>query len=555
MELIRLVYIVGFGLAGAGCLLSLRRTSRIEAPETRRGLAGLLALSGVWAFTHVARFLTGDPDAQVAAYLIGLAVGLATVGAWLYFCSAYTGRDYHHRTWIRQAALATYLLTVTLKLTNPVHGRYFTTTMTQAPFSHVAIQLGTVHWIVTGLSYALSAVGFYLLYEMLSESRSNVTALWGLAGAMALPAGLYALSVESPLLVLHYEPLGVAVFAVGVLYAVDEQFVAVPQFWRNEVIDAIDEMVVLIDQDRTVRDANSAAGDAFRRLADGVGRRLDVVAPELATALDDDATVFSVERDATTQYYLLDTTPLGDGQLAIGQALVCTDVTDVERQRRELDRQNEQFDDFRAAVTHELRNTLAIADGYLDLVTDRLAEETVDVRDATRQMEHSLDRMEQVVADLSTLARYGRTVDEVDPCDLSTAVERPHDSVGTDVVTEVEPATIAADEGRLVELFRSALQLAAERGGTRLVVDPVENGFTITTDAEPLSPSEVDRAFEYGEAVPSAETGMVFPMIETLARVHGWSVEVDTAYGDGVRVRIDGVDVLDRDRDPDATPA
>jgi len=553
VELIRLAYVVGFGLAGAGCLLSLRRTSRIEAPETRRGLAGLLALSGVWGLTHVARLLTTDPDAQVAAYTVGLTVGLATVGAWLYFCSAYTGREYHRRTWIRQAALAAYLLTVGMKLTNPIHGQYFTTAMTRTPFPHVTIQLGTFHWTVTGLSYALSAVGFYLLYEMLSESRSDVTALWGLAGAMALPAGLYALSVESPLLVLHYEPLGVAVFAVGALYAVDEQFVAVPRFWRNEVIDGIDEIVVLVDRERTVRDANSAAVEAFPQLADGVGRRLDVVAPELAAALDDESDVFSADRGRRTGYYLLDSTPLGDGPLDIGRALVCTDVTDVERQRRELDRQNEQFDDFRAAVTHELRNTLAIADGYLDLVTDRLAEETVDVRDATRQMEHSLDRMEQVVADLSTLARYGRTVEEVAECDLESAVERPHDAVGTDVETEVEPATIAADEGRLVELFRSALQLAAERGGTRLVVDPVEDGFTITTDAEPLSPSEVDRAFEYGEAVPSAETGMVFPMIETLARVHGWSVAVDTAYGDGVRVRIDGVDVLDRD--PDATAA
>jgi signal transduction histidine kinase len=38
-------------------------------------------------------------------------------------------------------------------------------------------------------------------------------------------------------------------------------------------------------------------------------------------------------------------------------------VTDVERQRRQIQRRQAQFDDFADAITHELRNTLNIVRG------------------------------------------------------------------------------------------------------------------------------------------------------------------------------------------------
>ncbi len=565
--LLRLAYLVGFGLAGAACLLSLRGVSKVAGPDARRGLFALLLLSGAWALTHVGWLISADYTVGVTFYTLGLVVGLATVGAWLYFCSAYTGNDYHRRRAVRLTAVVAYAAIVAVKLTNGLHGWYFVASVTAEPFRHVGIQLDLFHWIVTGLAYSASAVGFYLLYDMLDQSHSDPWTLGLPIAATAAPVVIYLLSFgTSSVVTLHYEPLGVAVFAVATLYVVDEEFVAVPRFWRNQVIETINDVVVLLGPDGEIRDTNRAAVEAFPQFQGAVGQTLDRTVPELAETATTDGGVVSVEReDGGTKYYLLDRTTLTSGDLEVGQAIVCTDVTRVERQRRELRRQNDQFDDFAEAITHELRNTLTIADGYLDLVAGRVedTDEDDELAAATEQVGAALDRMNRIVDDLSTLAQYGQTLDEVGTVSLDEAVRAAEASADTDVVTvEVggDDVTLAAEESRLVQLFRTAIEFTALYGSTRLLVEPTDSGFAMVVDGPPLPPGQVESAFEYGEAVPSAETGMLLPTIDTLSRVHGWTVDVDRSYTDGVRLKITGPDFgdsgldTDADTDPDTGP-
>jgi len=68
------------------------RTRVLSHEGTRYGLYGLFATSGLWALGQAV--LCFDPPLAVArvSNRIGLVAGLATVGAWLYFCSAHTGQ-------------------------------------------------------------------------------------------------------------------------------------------------------------------------------------------------------------------------------------------------------------------------------------------------------------------------------------------------------------------------------------------------------------------------------------------------------------------------------
>jgi signal transduction histidine kinase len=86
------VYVAAFGTAAVACLASLARLSAIEDAGTRRGLAGLLVTSALWALAHVVFLPVPVEAVRLAAYYAGLVAGFAAVGAWLYFCSAYTGR-------------------------------------------------------------------------------------------------------------------------------------------------------------------------------------------------------------------------------------------------------------------------------------------------------------------------------------------------------------------------------------------------------------------------------------------------------------------------------
>jgi hypothetical protein len=133
-------YALMFVAAAVGCAAGVVRARDVEDAETRRGLVVLLATSGGWAASHAALLALPTEALKTAVYLFGLILGFSTVFAWLYFCSAYTGRTYHRRTAYRWARVALYLGVVAVKVTNPLHHLYFTTGFVSAPFAHLAIQ-------------------------------------------------------------------------------------------------------------------------------------------------------------------------------------------------------------------------------------------------------------------------------------------------------------------------------------------------------------------------------------------------------------------------------
>jgi len=63
-------------------------------------------------------------------------------------------------------------------------------------------------------------------------------------------------------------------------------------------------------------------------------------------------------------------------------------------------------------------------------------------------------------------------------------------------------------------------------------------GFSFRRKNDPL-----DMRFNPGESVPTAKAGMKLPNVRTFARVHGWRVDIDTDYQDGVRLLVRDVSI------------
>ncbi|MFB6090804.1 MAG: histidine kinase N-terminal 7TM domain-containing protein [Halobellus sp.] len=543
MNALQIALVLLFALSGAACFAATRAVSQVPNADVRRGLLALLLLSGLWAASEAARLLVPSAAGKELLYILGLVVGLPTVAAWLYFCSAYTGHDYHRKPVFRQLAVAIYTVIVAVKITNPYHGLYFRSSLVAEPFPHLTIQLMPAHWFVTGLSYVLTAIGFYLLYELFSQSNLETRPLAALVAVTALPVVLDILSYTGHLLLtLNYEPVGVAVFAVGVLYVVDEQFVALPAFWRQDVLEALDDPIVVFDREEAIRDYNTAAADHFPDLGDAAGEPLAAAYPSLAAKLADGDDLVETDVGGVTQYYAVERQSLESGGERFGRVVILSDVTVLERQRRELQRQNDQFDDFAEAITHELRNTLAIARGYLDV----MGEEALDDAESSsaspefyERVTDALERMDRITTDLSKLARDGQTLQGRDVCDVSAVVERGWAAATTDGMSLSIDAdgSIYGDEVRLADLFKNAFEFARANGATTVTVSRTDEELRIASDGDALSPAEFERAFSYGEAVPSAETGMLLPNVRTLARAHGWEA-TGTADGDGLTIRI-----------------
>lgn len=538
-------YIAVFGLTAIVCFSVIPRAlAQIEGDDARTGLTALLALSGFWAAFQVGRLVVPLSSLKVTFYVLGLTVGLATVGAWLYFCSAYVGASYHREPLLRVLAVAIYSIIMIVKFTSPVHGLYFSTALATTPFPHLEIRFRILHWIVTGLAYALSAIGFYMLFNLFRESNYATNRLVGLVGLAALPVLFDLVGYASPgtIITLYYEPIGVGLFAVGVLYVADGSFLAVRRFGREQLLDEINEGVVVLDTDGLIRDVNNRAEGAFPTLESGIGRSLPETAPGLAAHLPvEEPEILTFEEGDSSQYYILTTRDLTVGQTPIGQALLFTDITEVEEQRRAVEQQQQQFDAFAEAITHELRNTLTIVQGYLDLAATQVDSEADDeIVETISTITKNADRMAGIVSDLTTLAQFGRPVETTSSVEVAPVARQAWDSMepAQSELVIVDGGRIEAHDIRLERLLRNLFEFAIANGATSVQLAQNDGRVVMTDDGGAIAETAVEAAFEYGAPVPSAESGMLLPVVRTLAEAHGWTVTIDTDYEDGVRVVI-----------------
>jgi signal transduction histidine kinase len=537
-------YVLAYGGATLVCAVALVRARRIDDAETRRGLVALIAGSGGWAVWELGFLVAPTPRLQYGSYLVSLVVGLTTVGAWLYFCSAYTHRSFHTDPTYRRAAVAVYLAIVAVKVTNPFHGIYFTTEFVTEPFPHLTVMHGTFHWVVSGLSYALVAVGFFMLYELFLESDYDTRPLGIVAAITGLPVVFDIVGFASTSLIdINYEPLGVAVFAVGVLYVFEEEFLAV------QLTDGVDDAVVYLDDDGRIREFNDRARALFPSLSGARGAAFSAVLPDAAARLGTDEPVLERTHDGETRYYLVSDTAFTMGQTDIGRLVVFTDVTNTERQRRELDRQNEQLEGFAAAIRHELLNTLQIVSGRVTIAGEALESGDVQTaRESLRTASRTADRMSDIVGDLAELARHGQTLEGTDCVDLAETAEAAWETTDTgDVSLSVDAdGQVDADRGRVHGLFESAFAFAVHNDASTVSVALDDEEFSITDDGHPVGEDTPEDFFRYGVSVPDAASGMLLPNLRMLARTHGWEATIDTDYTDGIRIVVRGVGVRRR---------
>ena len=534
-------YVAAFALAAVACFVSVSYVGRIEDPDTRRGLFALLLLTGGWASAHVGFLLAPTVELALGFYTVGLIVGIAAVGPWLYFCSAYTGRTLHRDRTYRQVLLGVFLLIVAVKLTNPVHGLYYEASYATVPFAHLAIRHQLAHWLAMGLAYGLSIVGYFMLLERFRQVSYDTRPLLALLGVTALPIVLDVVGFATPYLIdITYEPLGVAIFAVGVLSVYVYQFQAV------QVTGGHDEPTILVDDEDRIREYNDSAETLFPQLrdGDGLGDPLWSTLPNVAEAADSDEPVLTLEHGDSVRYYRISETPFAADQPQLGRLVVLSDVTEREQYRQELERQNERLESFASMVSHDLRNPLNVAMARLELARNDRDDENLDtVADA-------LLRMETLIDDVLALARQGQPIDEPTTVSLSALAESAWEMVDVpDATLEIDgDTTFAADADRLQQLlenlYRNALEHGRSDGDTSLVirVGPLEEGFYVEDDGVGIPPDDREAIFESGYSTATHGTGFGLAIVGEIVAAHGWSITATEGRDDGARFEIRGVD-------------
>ncbi len=524
-------YVALFLGAAVVCFACLWPVRRVAEPETRRGLTALLLTSGGWALAHVGYLLAPTASLQHAFYVVGLVVGLAAVGPWLYFCSAYTGRSFHNNRRVQSVAVSLYLLIVSIKITNPVHEWYYVTTMGTLPFEHLLIVHQPLHWVIMGLAYALAVIGFFMLFELFYAADYDVTPLVVLVALTAVPVVLDVGGFASQyILEITYSPLGVAVFAAGVL------LVYLDRFQTIQLAGEYTDPVIILDDDDEIRDANERAKHLFPELesSDALGTQLSDTVPAIAEHLGTDDDILEYAIDGSIRYYRVTANPFSTNHAQLGGVITLTDVTEREQYRQELERQNERLEQFASMVSHDLRNPLAVATSYLEVAREDPDGDHLDV------VEESLTRMNALIDDVLAFARQGQPVTDTEAVSLEEIATQCWEMVeqydGTVVVDS--DMTLHADPGRLKRVLENLFRNALEHGGSSVTirVGSLESGagFYVEDDGRGIPVDEREDVFGSGYTTNQDGTGFGLAIVNEIVEAHDWTIVVtDAQHAEG----------------------
>lgn len=216
-----------------------------------------------------------------------------------------------------------------------------------------------------------------------------------------------------------------------------------------------------------------------------------------------------------------------------------------ELQRQRTAAEIERLDRFAGVLAHDLRNPLGVAQGYVDM-----ARKTTDDGNLATAA-NALDRMEELVSDVLTMVRQGRSVESAEEVRLSSVAEGCWQSVvtGESTLRVDTDMTIRAAPERLRRLFENLFRNAIEHGGDGVTVRvgalPDAAGFFVEDDGPGIPASDRDSVFERGYSSDSEGSGLGLAIVESVVTAHGWQIAIADAPDGGTRFEISDVVVLD----------
>lgn len=364
------------------------------------------------------------------------------------------------------------------------------------------------------------------------------------------------------------------------------QFIDVAPIARNRVVDAVSEGVFVIDHDNHLIDVNPAGREmlAVDSVSSAIGHsvhtlfKTDPAIVDMLEELTETPVESTTEFSLENRHFEIQATPITDGRdRHVGWLILVYDITTRKRRESELERQNERLDRFADLVSHDLRNPLSVASGYLDIARD--TEDEADTAEYLDRVERSHERMEAIVDDVLTLARGGASVTEPRPVDVAALTRRAWNGVETGNATlEVHSCEkIGADPTRLQRLFENLFRNAVEHGIEDGDLHTAENGVTHHDADEPSSespdtlteltvtvaledtgsgepvltveddgrgiPSSIrERIFEEGVSTAETNTGLGLRIVEQVTQAHGWSITATASSTGGARFELRGIE-------------
>ena len=218
--------------------------------------------------------------------------------------------------------------------------------------------------------------------------------------------------------------------------------------------------------------------------------------------------------------------------VAVGTLLINSrDVSERKARERRLTDRNERLDRFASIVSHDLRNPLSVIRGSMEMA--RLKEDT----DPLERGERAVDRIDQLVSELLTLARQGSGIDDPTEFALDGVVRDAWATAGSDDAALVvgADARVYGDRGRLRQALENLFRNAVEHGrdsdddDLTVLVSATDEGLLVADDGPGIGPAHRESVFEPGFTTCDGGTGYGLDIVREIVEAHGWTVELRPA--------------------------
>ena len=548
-------------------------------------LSVLLAGLVVWTGSVAAGIFTrGSELALVWAHTVFVGV-VVSVGGLFVFALAYTGKERFlgPRTYALLAVEPVVFFTALLL--GPDGLIYRVSGPTEAGMYGWELALGPVFWGHLVYSYALIAASSALIIHY------------------ALVSGdLYRKQVYAVLLSVFLPWFGSVVSTFA-----DTQIALTPllvggtglvlswAFFRGRLLDispvdyrevdeSLNSAVFVVDTNYTIIEAN----DAGRRLLGDdpvVGAAIDdalETSPELLgkyRGLNDDTERTQAVIEQDDRFFDVQLSPLYDSRDAlVGRVFLVHEITEQKERQRELERRNQQLDQFAAVLSHDLRNPLNVASGRLALARERNDPEEFD------RVEAAHDRMSTLIDEVLAFARDEQTTDSVE-LQLSALAEAAwgHVDTGSATLQVGTDRVVLGDRDQLLQLFENVFRNSVEHGSTSsrtgaddsvadgtasgraeaeaaagggavtIRVDATPDGFTISDDGPGVPPEKREAVFTHGVTSSESGTGLGLAIVQHVVESHGWAVEMAESRSGGAKLVVSGLEPNSTDRPTQST--
>ena len=249
---------------------------------------------------------------------------------------------------------------------------------------------------------------------------------------------------------------------------------------------------------------------------------------------------YSVEMGDTPRHYeaLVSALALDGRDAAI---LVARDVTERRAQKEQLRERNQRLEEIVSIVSHDLRNPLNTAQGYLGMVQAEREDERLATAD------RALDRMSEITERILTLVSHDDADLSLEPVAVESVVDHCWEMTETERATleTADEFTLRADRASLRHLFENLFRNAVDHCGCSVTVrvGETDGGFYVADDGPGIPEDRRETVFESGHTSAEDGSGIGLAVVETVADAHDWDVTVRESWAGGARFEFSGVAV------------